>query len=316
MAATPDDLIAALDRLTKSIQQAMRPGQPRPRQDNSGELPGPLGEASGIVGDVNEGMYAAGDLSSGSVGRVFRGLRSASKLWDRYTPKGGAAAEGEVAAGAEGAEAGAAAAGGGEAAGAAGAAGAAAAGGPIGLAVLAVVAVLASLVIAFRKFQTHVEEATDELIRDQAKLAEVSGGMAAVFAEREMQELRRDREKGNRLSTSARYLVEGEQQRKDKEVNFEVLGTKVSNYIEGFANRFLAGLYDPFDGILGKMDELIKWLEKVFGIKVEDMREQMQAIEDRERNRLEDGKLQRQKAAQAVDQGRFGQPLGHPQGRR
>jgi hypothetical protein len=237
-------------------------------------------------------------------------------LWEKYGPKGGGsgtAAEGEAAAGAgaEGAVAeGGAAAAGGEGAAAAGAGGAAAAAGPIGLAVLAVVAVLAGLVLAFRKFKSHVEETTEELVHFQARFAEVSGAMASVYASREMRELQRDRQMGDRLATSARYLTEGEQLRKDKEANFTVLGTKIQNYVEGFGNRFLAGLYDPISEFTGKLDKVAKWLEERFGGKPEKIEDWIGRIEDKRRADLDNAKQQRQKAAAAVDLGRGIVPRG------
>jgi hypothetical protein len=320
--ATPDDLLAAIDKETEAVRDLTRAirammGAAGGQKDKAAGGPEWSQQAGSAAGDVNEGMYAAGDISSGSVGRTIRGLRSAYKLYQKYGGKGGAgageaggAAEGAAGAGAEGmvAEGGGAAAGGGEAAAAAGAGGAAAAAGPIGLAVLAVVAVLAGLVLAFKKFKNHVEETTEELVQFQSKFAEVSGAMANVYAQREMRELQRDRQMGDRLANSARYLTEGEQARKDKEASFTVLGTKIQNYLEGFGNRFLAGLYDPFSKLADRLDKLI---DQLTGEKTpEQLGDWIQRIEDKQKVMLDNGKQQRQKAAAAVDLGRGIVPRG------
>jgi hypothetical protein len=164
-------------------------------------------------------------------------------------------------------------------------AGIAAAAAPVAIAA-AVLAAIAALVIAFKKFRDHVDKTTDRLIDAQSRLAEVSGSMAAVYAEREMSEVWRDRAKGEMLSPSARYLARGEQFRKNEDAQFEVLWTRLENRVVGFANRAIGVIEGSFSNAMGipLLNRMVELIEK--GDKPQGVAEWLERIEKQNADRL------------------------------
>lgn len=117
--------------------------------------------------------------------------------------------------------------GGGSAAGAGAGAGMGAAGAVAGVAVAAV-AVVAGFVA--------LKKAADDLVESQRDLAQVSPSMAGVYAARDIQEILRNRQKGEMLANATGNLTREEQRFKDAMMPMETAW-------EEFKANFLAGFY-------------------------------------------------------------------------
>lgn len=294
---TAEQLVDAIERLTKAVEantgKATKGGSGSGGPANKAvdaNAPEWLQKIDSFFGMKQDLQNAAGGISSGSIGGTISGLRSAYRLYKEFS--GGKAAGGASRAaegGAEGHEL-ASSFGGAGAAENAGMAGEAAGLGAIAGPAAIVVAVLAALAIAFVKFKNHVEKATDALLEEQAKMGEISGSMAAVFAERELSELTRDRKKGDTIAGSAAFLAQSEQYRKGVQAEFDVLGTRLSNVAEGIGNRVLASAYQW----LG-IDKIVRVLNRILDVieprgDGEAVADWLQRIEDSERQRLIDAK--------------------------
>ncbi len=117
------------------------------------------------------------------------------------------------------------------------------AGGGVGMAA----GMVAGAAVGLKLFHDAVVRATDRLVEMNRHYAEVSASMAAVFAGRDVKEIMRDQEKGNRLSSSAQGLVDSEQRRKDGTKELEILADRVANGALSIANDLLAGLLLPLN---------------------------------------------------------------------
>jgi hypothetical protein len=119
--------------------------------------------------------------------------------------------------------------------------------GAVGTAVTMAAAPVAAIA-AVVGFTLAIKAAADELIRANHELAKFSPAMAQVFAQRDVQEIFRERDRGNLLADSARQLVREEQRYKDTIFPMETAW-------EELKNNFLAGFYselaDMADGIRG-----------------------------------------------------------------
>lgn len=109
-------------------------------------------------------------------------------------------------------------------------------------------------------FSKAVSHATDRLMEAARRYSEVSASMAAITAQRDLREIMRNMEKGERISGSANTLMQAEQSRKDKQVNIEVVMEKISNLTMAGANRALEFLLAPLDRLAQSIDELIEKL--------------------------------------------------------
>jgi hypothetical protein len=210
MASTPADMQKAIEdlknatiELTKA-QKAQRAATPAPTT--------PLGQARQATADARQAERdarkkvkdIAKDLAKNKPGDRVSELSAAFRL-----AKGGgqALAGGDVVGGA------ASLAGVGEAGGSA-----LAAIGPAGLAVAGVVAAG----YACWKFKEAMDESTRSTIANYKELSKNSGAMAQVMANRDVRELLREREKGDRLAGVAGALTDAEQHRADASKELEI----------------------------------------------------------------------------------------------
>jgi hypothetical protein len=94
-------------------------------------------------------------------------------------------------------------------------------------------------------FGKAVHGMTEEAVRAQARLAEVSGAMAAVMAERHAREVFRDVRQGERIAGTARGLVSAEQNLKDATEPIESLITNIKNTVLAGIEQTLADILTP-----------------------------------------------------------------------
>ncbi len=182
-------LINALKLLTEEIKKAGDgKGGKQPAAESQGGQPTQQQGVQGLVqayrGLTGAGRSIGGLTRSGNIGGAAEGLASAGR--------GLGAAE---------------AAGGG-----AGAAGAMA---------LPVLGVIAAGVAAW-EFKKAMDEATRTTIQHYRQLAEVSGVMAAVMAQRDVRDMMRERSTGDRLAGVAQALTNAEQDRADASQELEI----------------------------------------------------------------------------------------------
>lgn len=126
---------------------------------------------------------------------------------------------------------------------------------------MANVAMLA--VLALKLFHDAINRATDAAVQAARKYAEVSGSMAVAVAQRDIRELKRDMEKGNRLSGSAQGMMEAEQFRKDNTKEIEILGDRVWNGILEVSNTVLGTVMAPFNAMAEGINTLIDSVDEL-----------------------------------------------------
>ena len=103
------------------------------------------------------------------------------------------------------------------------------------------------------QFSKHISETTSRLIETNRQYAAHSASMAVVMAQRDLQEMRRSREKGDALADSAKELSDAEQRRKDAFQGIETAVARVENKLYATMNDGLAKLGEGLDGIFGAM---------------------------------------------------------------
>lgn len=125
------------------------------------------------------------------------------------------------------------------------------AGGAVGAAV--------DVAAAFIKVRDAVAQMTDAAMETAKRLSSMSGGMAAVVAMREVDQMMRDMKRGDATSDSARRLQIAESQRKDEENKIQIAIDNLTNEVliigNGVMTKILKGLNEGVDGVA----TLVKW---------------------------------------------------------
>lgn len=93
--------------------------------------------------------------------------------------------------------------------------------------------------------------------RYMQSLARFSANMAQIEAERNIQEIFREREKGDRLSSSARSLVESEQRAKDQTKELDILWNNVKNNVGTAWNDFKTGFAREMNRVVKPLNEIM-----------------------------------------------------------
>lgn len=137
-------------------------------------------------------------------------------------------------------------------------------GGAAGAGVLGGVTAVASGAIiaaaALKLFHDAVNRATESQVAHARKLAEVSGEMAAVMVNRDIQELRRNIRMGGAQAGGMKELADAEQRRKDA-------AEPLLNAVENGSNRVLAALNDTLVPLLSVANSILEGLKEApFGI--------------------------------------------------
>jgi hypothetical protein len=110
---------------------------------------------------------------------------------------------------------------------------------------------------ALVEYRNAVQKATTAQLESYRKLAEVSGGMAAVMANRDVTDMIRNMRRGDALAPSAKALSEAEARRKDA-------AEPMKQILETFKNDLLTLLNNglvPYMELTSEVaKELYKWL--------------------------------------------------------
>lgn len=114
---------------------------------------------------------------------------------------------------------------------------------------------------AFNQLKGATERLTDQQLDTVRRLSAVSGSMAAIQAELEVRDIRRDIERGEATAGSAKELADAAADRKDAEAK---LGSRLDNLLNpllAFGNKALGALYDGFNDLLdlgGSIEDRVK----------------------------------------------------------
>lgn len=104
---------------------------------------------------------------------------------------------------------------------------------------------VAAIGAAFYKAGQAIDDWTKTTLESQKQLSNVSGSMAAVFAQREMLKMVRDQELGEATAGSAKELVEAEDRREKAGLGITKALTNVGNRLLAFGEDALAAILDP-----------------------------------------------------------------------
>lgn len=107
------------------------------------------------------------------------------------------------------------------------------------------------------KFAKTLDNATERLVQWNIQMGSFSAAMSKVALEREVREIGRSREMGDRLAGSAQALANAEQNRKDAEVEYKTFKNYIENIIEGALNNIQANFLNMFSGAMKKVNEQI-----------------------------------------------------------
>ena len=106
---------------------------------------------------------------------------------------------------------------------------------------------------ALNDFRKAVAGASSAALDAQRKYAESSGSMAAVFAEMDVNKVKRDMRKGDALAPSARGLAQSEDKRRDATARIEAV-------MEQIGNKLLTILNDV---IVPPLELMADWIESI-----------------------------------------------------
>lgn len=122
--------------------------------------------------------------------------------------------------------------------------------GAVGGAIGGVAGVFGVITGAVMGAASAVDSWTNKTFESARKLAEVSGSMAAVMAERDIGQMRRDMKRGNETAGTARDLMESESRRKDSGNRIDIVVDNVTNKIGSFFNDVIGTVNDGVADIL------------------------------------------------------------------
>ena len=130
-------------------------------------------------------------------------------------------------------------------------------GGSIGQAVGTGAAAVTTLVSGFLKARDAVDKWTEGAMASAAKLKEVSGSMAAVMAERDIQQMMRDVKRGEATAGSANELMSAESKRKTEENRIGIVVDNASNKVLAVLNDIATLLLRPIADIAERLARFI-----------------------------------------------------------
>lgn len=115
------------------------------------------------------------------------------------------------------------------------------AGGAVGIAA----AVVVGTAEAFVKARAAVANWTEAAMESARRLSHVSGSMAAVMAQRDVQDMMRDVKRGEATGGTAQKLMQAEARRKDEEVKIQIAMDNLRNEVLTLANNLFTTFLKP-----------------------------------------------------------------------
>ncbi len=109
----------------------------------------------------------------------------------------------------------------------------------------AVAAVVVGVAQAFMKVKQALIDYTDEQMAAAKRLSEVSAAMSNIVAVREINQLFRDIERGERTAKSTGKLQEAENRRKEEENKLGIIVDNAVNHVLAWGNDWLASSIEP-----------------------------------------------------------------------
>ena len=108
------------------------------------------------------------------------------------------------------------------------------------------------------RWYMELNRSTAAMMEHNAAIGQYSAAMNNVMGEREQTEAFRSKEVGDRVSGSARGLMQAEQERKDGAKEIGVLSQRIDNGVQEVLNRFAGLLQLPFE-------KIATWINKQLG---------------------------------------------------
>lgn len=102
-----------------------------------------------------------------------------------------------------------------------------------------------AVAVAVNKAYQAVDHFTEAAMATAKHLSQVSGGMAAVVAQREIGEIMRDMKRGQATAGRAQDLMRSESRRKDQENRLEIVFDNAKNGVLTLLNDMIAGVLKP-----------------------------------------------------------------------
>lgn len=155
------------------------------------------------------------------------------------------------------------------------------------------------------KFSQAIDKATDSLLAWNQQVGQFSASMNRVMAGREIAEINRSREMGDRLSPSAEALVEAEQRRKDSEMEYQIVGGEIQNRFGAILNTGLGKLLDIGKPALGVLEDMLGIQKEALAGKGEDLESVMNRVADYSKQ-TQDAAIKRIEKQRQLNGGKLG----------
>lgn len=155
------------------------------------------------------------------------------------------------------------------------------------------------------KFAQTLDKATDSLVSWNQQVGMFSASMTRVMAGREIAEINRSREMGDRLSPSAEALVEAEQRRKDSEMEYQIVGGEIQNRFGAILNTGLGKLLDIGKPALGVLEDMLGIQKEALAGKGEDLESVMNRVADYSKQ-TQDAAMKRIEKQRQLNGGKLG----------
>lgn len=115
--------------------------------------------------------------------------------------------------------------------------------------------------VALVKMRDATDRWTDTAMRTAKELSYVSGSMAGVVAQREINQMQRDLTRGEATAHTAAPLEDAEARRKEQENRISIVVDNLSNRLLTIANNIGAKITEPFADVT---ERLGRWADEAF----------------------------------------------------
>lgn len=107
------------------------------------------------------------------------------------------------------------------------------------------------------KWYKELDKATQSIMNNNFQMGHFSAAMGAVAQEQEAAEAFRSKRMGDRLSESAKYLSDNQQERKNNSEGINALSGAVDNYIQGFKEKIVGTIMKPLNSIAEGVNRIL-----------------------------------------------------------